>query len=175
MEEQERSRTINLFGALALAVADRLRSTAEDEAGHAAASPAAIVQIGTNPNESIDTLRRIIGLSHSATVRIVERLEADGLIQKKRGEDGRVALLNLTAAGRKVMVKILHSREGLLTNALQGLDNRDWGELTRIIEKIMPQIISSRFESDHVCRLCDQKICPQDRCPAMPPGGFQDG
>lgn len=174
MNKYEQSRTKNLFGALALAVADKLRTSSEYSSGHAAAMPAAIVQIGASPNESIDSLSRLIGLSHSATVRIVERLEAEGLIQKKRGEDGRMALLALTASGRKTMEKILQSREKLLAAAMEDLDEHEWSELTRIIEKIMPRVISSRFDSDFACRLCDQRACPQDRCPAEPACGFPE-
>ena len=173
MQDTERLRTSNLFGALALAVADKLRETVESTSGYIAAAPSAIVQIGTSPNESIDRLRQTLGLSHSAAVRIAERLESDGLIQKTRGEDGRVAMLALTPAGRSVMYDILLNRRSMLSSVLEDLAADDWSALTRIVEKVMPRLVVSRNDSDHVCRLCDEDVCPYDRCPVEPIGGFQ--
>jgi DNA-binding MarR family transcriptional regulator len=173
MQDTERLRTSNLFGALALAVADKLRETVESTSGYIAAAPSAIVQIGTSPNESIDRLRQTLGLSHSAAVRIAERLESDGLVQKTRGEDGRVAMLALTPAGRSVMYDILLNRRSMLSSVLEDLAADDWSALTRIVEKVMPRLVVSRNDSDHVCRLCDEDVCPYDRCPVEPIGGFQ--
>lgn len=173
MEKAERLRTSNLFGALVLAVADKLRQTVESTSGYIAAAPSAIVQIGTNPNESIDRLRQTLDLSHSAAVRIAERLESDGLVQKTRGADGRVAMLALTPAGRSVMYDILLNRQSMLNNALGDLTTDDWAALSRIAEKVMPRLVTCRSDSDHVCRLCDEDVCPYDRCPVEPVGGFQ--
>lgn len=173
MESAERLRTSNLFGALAMAVADQLRETVESTSGYTAAAPSAIVQIGANPNESIDRLRQTLGLSHSAAVRIAERLESDGLVQKTRGADGRVAMLALTPAGRAVMYDILLNRRSMLNAALKDLEVDEWAALSRIAEKVMPRLVASRNDSDHVCRLCDEDVCPYDRCPVEPLGGFQ--
>ena len=173
MENPERLRTSNLFGALALAVADKLRDTIESKSGYIAGAPAAIVQIGSNPIESIDRLATTLNLSHSAAVRIAERLESDGLIQKARGADGRVVRLALTPAGRAAMYDILLTRRSLLDGALEDLAADEWEVLTRIAEKVMPRLVASRHESDHVCRLCDEDVCPYDRCPVEPLGGFQ--
>jgi MarR family transcriptional regulator, negative regulator of the multidrug operon emrRAB len=173
MENADRLRTSNIFGALALAVADKLRETVESTSGYIAAAPSAIVQIGANPNESIDKLRQTLELSHSAAVRIAERLESDGLIRKSRGSDGRVAMLTLTPAGRSVMYDILLDRQTLLNGILADLAADDWAALGRIAEKVMPRLVATRHESDHVCRLCDEDVCPYDRCPVEPAGGFQ--
>jgi MarR family transcriptional regulator, negative regulator of the multidrug operon emrRAB len=173
MENAERLRLSNIFGALALAVADKLRDAVESTSGYIAATPSAIVQIGTNPNESIDRLRQTLELSHSAAVRIAERLESDGLVRKTRGADGRVALLALTPAGRSIMYDILLDRRSALNTILEDLAADDWAALGRIADKVMPRLVASRDDSDHVCRLCDEDVCPYDRCPVEPMGGFQ--
>jgi MarR family transcriptional regulator, negative regulator of the multidrug operon emrRAB len=173
MENAERLRTSNIFGALALAVADKLRETVESTSGYIAAAPSAIVHIGANPNESIDKLRQTLELSHSAAVRIAERLESDGLVKKSRGSDGRVAMLTLTPAGRSVMYDILLDRRSMLNGILDDLAADEWAALSRIAEKVMPRLVASRKDSDHVCRLCDEDVCPYDRCPVEPAGGFQ--
>jgi DNA-binding MarR family transcriptional regulator len=173
MEAAERLRISNIFGAVALAVADKLRRTVESTSGYVAATPSAIVQIGTNPNESIDRLRQTLEVSHSAAVRITERLESDGLIKKTRGLDGRVAMLALTPAGRSVMYDILLDRRSMLNGILEDLEADDWAALGRIAGKVMPRLVASREDTDHVCRLCDEDVCPYDRCPVEPVGGFQ--
>jgi MarR family transcriptional regulator, negative regulator of the multidrug operon emrRAB len=173
MEHADHLRISNIFGALALAVADKLRETVESTSGYIAAAPSAIVQIGANPNESIDRLRQTLELSHSAAVRITERLESDGLVKKSRGADGRVAMLALTPAGRSVMYDILLNRRSMLSGILEDLAADEWEALSRIADKVMPRLVSSKNDSDHACRLCDEDVCPYAQCPVEPIGGFQ--
>lgn len=165
-DNREHLRTVNLVGALAVAFSDRIRSATEEAMGQGAAAPAAIVQIGTNAGESIDALSRTLALSHSATVRIVERLQSDGLVKKIRGTDARVSELTLTAAGRRAMADVLAGRQDVISGALSSLTRTDWSDLTRLVEKILPNLVDSRAESDYACRLCDESSCPQSRCPA---------
>jgi hypothetical protein len=56
-------RSTNLLGALAVALGDELTTATEGVAGHAAASPAAIVTVGGEPGQTIETLRRPFQLS----------------------------------------------------------------------------------------------------------------
>ena len=48
---------------------------------------------------SIDMLRRTVDLSHSATVRLVDRLSDAGYVVRRGAEDGRVSSVHLTARG----------------------------------------------------------------------------
>ena len=67
----------NVLGAFGLALADRLAAAAEP-AGGVSAAEALVALAGTAAGGSIDALARIVGLSHSGTVRLVDRLERDG-------------------------------------------------------------------------------------------------
>jgi hypothetical protein len=79
----------NLLGALSLAVMDRIEQGAREVVGRGGETPAALVVIGYGQGMTNDTLRRILGLSHSGTVRLVDRLVSDQLVERRPGKDGR--------------------------------------------------------------------------------------
>ncbi|UEX77642.1 MarR family winged helix-turn-helix transcriptional regulator [Sediminicurvatus halobius] len=158
-------RTANLLGALALALADSMSQEAETRAAHGAAAPAAIVSVGVAPGCSIDALARTIGLSHSATVRIVDRLAADGLVERRGGADRRAVGLHLTRRGVARRRAILKGRAEILTRALGPLSEEDRAALTAHLETILGAFTRDRRHADHICRLCDEDVCPHERCP----------
>ena len=85
-------RTANLLGALALTVADRI-ATGSDAA-------ALITLRNYAEGEPLDLLRRALALSHPGVVRLADRLERRGLVERYRSErDGRAVALRLTRAG----------------------------------------------------------------------------
>src|SRR5207302_8382662 len=88
------ARTANLLGTHALAVADRLRAATEDAAGLGGAAPAAIVSLHAFAGgRTVDFLRRVLELTPSGAVRLIDRLAAEGLVQRVRGErDAREVL-----------------------------------------------------------------------------------
>src|SRR4051794_20070368 len=99
----------NLLGALSLAVMDRIERGARDVIGHAGETPAALIVIGYGAITN-DKLRRILGLSHSGTVRLVDRLVSDRLVERRPGKDGREVALHLTAKGAATRNDLMTSR-----------------------------------------------------------------
>src|SRR5689334_16992466 len=91
------ARTGNLLGALALALSDAMTEVTEQCAHHGAAGPGALVSIANYPAISIERLRRVLHLSHSGTVRLIDRLVADDLVARSPGADQRSVSLQLTA------------------------------------------------------------------------------
>ena len=158
-------RTANLLGALALALTDAMRAETEARAAHAAAAPAALVTIGHAPGESIDTLARILGLSHSATVRLVDRLVSDGLVERRSGADGRTTAIHATPLGLARRAAILGGRHTVLASVLEILSGDERAALTSIIEKLLSGLTTDRQQADHICRLCDEPVCPAETCP----------
>ena len=158
-------RTANLLGALALALTDSLNHEVEARADHGAAAPAALVSIGIAPGQSIDALARTLGLSHSATVRLVGRLVADGLVDRRDGPDGRTSALHLTRRGRTRRRAILDGRRTVLMDALDALSADERAALTGLMEKLLGTLTRDRQHADHICRLCDEHACPGQACP----------
>lgn len=159
------ARTANLLGALALALGDELRRATETAAAHGASAPAALVVIGTYPGRTIDALRPALGLSHSGTVRLVDRLEADGLVVRGDGPDARSVSLQLTPAGRAAMRTLLAERRRALDEPLAALTATERRQLDRLTAKLLTAMTHSPEQADQYCRLCDEAVCPTARCP----------
>ncbi len=82
----EPAREANLLGTLSLAVSERVDEAVEDAAGHGGAAPAALSALATYlDGSSIDALRRALGLTHSAAVRLADRLSEAGLVKRAPG------------------------------------------------------------------------------------------
>ena len=68
-----------------VALGDRMRDAAEEAAGMRGAFPAALVSLHEwAGGRTIDTLAGGLRLSHSRTVRVIDRLEAAGLAARER-------------------------------------------------------------------------------------------
>jgi DNA-binding MarR family transcriptional regulator len=151
------SRVGNLLGALAIAVVDDLRVTTSD---------AAVVQLADHPGITISDLGRRTALTHSAAVRMVEQLEARGLVARGRSEvDRRAVVLTLTSAGQEQAAKILAARSQVLTTALESLNHDDRAQLERLLEAVLDAVTRSADRATLICRFCDLQACPQRRCP----------
>ncbi|TQV78063.1 MarR family transcriptional regulator [Exilibacterium tricleocarpae] len=160
-----KDRTANLLGALALGLTDALNRETEMRAEHGATAPAALVTVGFHPGESIDGLSRTLGLSHSATVRLVDRLTKDGLFERRGGADGRTSALYLTRRGQARRRAILQGRRRLLTEVVGPLSDDERAALTGLMERLLNALTRDRQHADHICRLCDERICPSETCP----------
>lgn len=78
-------RTATLLGARLLAVSDCIQA---DPVGGQSAG-AALVALASHPGGSVEALQRTLGLTHSDTVRLLDRLEAAGPVE---GWRARVAM-----------------------------------------------------------------------------------
>ncbi len=159
----EARRTGNLLGAAALAISGAVEASFATSRSEAA--NAALVIMLQWPPRSIGHLAGVLRRSHSATVRLIEELEAQQLVEKCAGADRRAVVARLTAAGRREARRILAARSGLLDDMVAGLDAQERHELTRLLEKVLPMLTADRNACDHICRLCELSACPQERCP----------
>jgi MarR family transcriptional regulator, negative regulator of the multidrug operon emrRAB len=150
---------LNAFGALSLAVADRVQEEMATVAGHGASGPAALVALdGEAGGRSIDALRQILGITHSGTVRLVDRLTGAGLVERRIGSDARTVALHLTPQGRRLAGRVLAAREAALEQVLAPLSTAQ----RRQIEPLFAAMVDA-LEDGRICRMCDAGRC-QD-CP----------
>lgn len=159
------TRTLNLLGALALALSDDIHTATATRLGHGAAAPAALVLVGNNPGHSIEFLSHALFLSHSGTVRLVDRLVQAGLLERRAGSDGRSVALHLTASGEAAVHAMLQAREQVLAAALAGFSDVQQAQLTVLLEQALSNLARSPQHADHICRLCDEAACPLAGCP----------
>jgi MarR family transcriptional repressor of emrRAB len=153
---------------VSLAVIDRVREAVEQGAGQGGSAPAALVSLAVYLDGSpIDALRGPLGLTHSATVRVVDRLVSEGLARRSEGPDRRSVAVTLTPAGRSAAADAGRAREEALQEALAGLDPAERAELTRLHEKVLATLTDGRAGAGRICRLCDAHACGHEvgRCP----------
>lgn len=159
------SRTANLLGALGIVLADALADAGGDS------EAAALVAIGgPSAGASIEALSAVVGLSHSGTVRLVDRLEADGLLERRRGADQRSAALLLTPAGRRAARHTLRNRDANLQFIVSLLTEDQQDALIDVAERVLGDLGARPDAERRICRLCDVDACGRSRgeCPVMP-------
>jgi DNA-binding MarR family transcriptional regulator len=156
---QAADRDANLLGTLATAVAGRFDTSSE-----AAALVALHVYLGGSP---IEALRRVLGLSHPATVRLVDRLQDRGLLRRAPGDDGRTVALTLTPAGRTRARDLQARRTAAVAEVLDVLDGAERAALGGLLEALLGGLVAGRADARRLCRLCDADACGHHdgRCP----------
>lgn len=152
-------RLANLLGVTALAAVDRLRPPVDEEAGHGGGAAGALVHLHAWPGESVEGLRRVLGISQPATVRTVNRLVADGLLERRPGRDRRTASLVPTAAGRAAAERVIDARAAALKDFLAPLDENERAQLEPLLERLTASLAEDRRGAVRVCRLCDRGAC----------------
>ena len=164
----EPGRDANLLGALSLTVSDRLRAAAEAGAGQGGSAPAALISLaGYLDGRPIDALRNPLGLTHSAAVRVVDRLVDARLARRAPGGDRRSVAVELTPAGRRAAARGLTARAGVLEGALSALTATEREQLALLHEKLLMALTEGRASAGNICRLCDAEACGHERgrCP----------
>jgi MarR family transcriptional repressor of emrRAB len=173
-----RQHASNALGALSLVVADRMNASAEAVAALGPSAPAALAALHEFlDGGSITQLSSVLGLTHSGTVRLVDRLGAEGLVERIGMQDGRAVSVVLTRSGRRLALRIRQARETTLTSALSALTSDEVDNLAAALDTMLTTVTLARAEerSAHshdrqqpwLCRLCDFAACgrSEGNCP----------
>ena len=87
---QASARDANLLGSVGLAVSDRIRAAAEDELGLGGSAPSAVVALSSYlADQPLEVIGSAFEITPSAVVRLIDRLEAEGLVKRMPGPDKR--------------------------------------------------------------------------------------
>src|SRR6266508_1510348 len=92
----------NRAAAWALALGDAVAATAAD---------AALATLSYYPGIRIGRLANAVRLTHSGAVRLLDRLEGEGLVERRTGKDARTAAVFLTDRSRTAAERFLQRRE----------------------------------------------------------------
>jgi DNA-binding MarR family transcriptional regulator len=95
-------------------------------------------------------LAALSGITPSAMTRVLEKLEARGLVERVRGgrDDGRAAMVRITAAGRrtrKLLDELMRDRTRTIMGAIPV------GERTEVLRAL--QLLNSAIETAGCCAL----------------------
>jgi DNA-binding MarR family transcriptional regulator len=165
----EAGETANVLGALALVVTDRTADAVAAAAGQNASAAAALSALHHFLDRpTVDQLRKVLGLTHSGAVRLVDRLAAAGLVERGAGADGRTRSVALTEAGRAAAVRVTEARGSLLAGALDGLSPAETATLHALLSRVMAAMVEAKDGGAWICRLCDLGACgrAEGHCPA---------
>ncbi len=165
MANADLRQTANLLGALSLALTDRMSVAVGDATGFGGGAAAALVTIDAEPGNPIGFIAEVTGLTHSGTVRLIDKLEDDGLVVRRTGSDARTAALHVTAAGRRRVRAILKARQAALTDALAGLTTGQVSALASLLRPLLAHQMVEPMDEHVICRLCDTDVCYPVGCP----------
>jgi DNA-binding MarR family transcriptional regulator len=158
-------RGANLLGSLSLALSDRISdaisAAAEqsDRPGSETAAEALSALHHFLDGPSIDRLRTVLGLTSSGTVRLVDRLESAGYVERARGEDGRTTAVRLTGEGERVARRVSDAREAVLVDALAALSAEQREALEALTGTILVGLMRGPGATRWNCRLCNTGVC----------------
>jgi DNA-binding MarR family transcriptional regulator len=158
----------NLLGALGLSVTDRTFDAAAVEPGLPvtdAVALSALHQFLDRP--TIDLLRRVLGLTSSGAVRLVNRLEKAGLVERGEAEDARATSVVLTAEGRRLAKRVSAARTAVLEAALSGLSVSELRAFDALVSRVLVGLMRGPGATRWMCRFCDMEACGwrESRCP----------
>jgi DNA-binding MarR family transcriptional regulator len=153
-------RPANVFGALALVIADQIADATAAAAGRADSAPAALAALlHFLDRPTVDLLRQVLGLSSSGTVRLVDRLAESGYVERAEGTDRRSTAIMLTDAGRVAAERVCRARAGVLAGAIAALSPAEQAELDRLAGKMLVGMMRGPGAVRWICRLCDTGVC----------------
>src|SRR3954451_21599499 len=97
---QPAARSANLLGTVGLAVSDRIRAAGEDELRLGGSAPSAIRALITYlADRALAEIAAAFGITAAGVVRLVDRLEQEGLAERRPGPGRRRVSVRLTAKG----------------------------------------------------------------------------
>jgi len=160
-----RLRTANLLAALATDISERVEEQLKTHPNQTDTAVAALNVMSFWEGITNSELSRALKLSHTATVRLVDKLELQGLVEARSGRDLRATHLYLTAAGMKAVQPALTARCVAVEEYLSSLTSAEEKQLATLLEKIIRPRAIDDVAIVHLCRLCDFTSCRPDKCP----------
>ena len=152
----------NVIAAWALAVHDALDRAAQ-EAGSGARELAALTLVAEHSGCSVDWLSRRVGLTQSGTVRLVDRLVEQGMLERG-ASSGRVVPLRTTQLAEARLATWRVVRDEVVSQATAGLSGAERERLAASIASALEAGQRSRPQADATCRTCTWAACGRD-CP----------
>ena len=108
-------------------------------------------------------------LSHPGSVRLVDRLVADGLVERRAGKDRRSVALFLTNEGAALREELLAGRLKAVRPFVEVLEDTQKSALRDTLSAMLKALDPSDEDRQSLCRLCDNRVCTHCPIPAQFP------
>ncbi len=145
----------NKLAAISLAVTDAMLARTEDLAPTAVA---ALITIRDREPLSIGEIATVVGLTHSAAVRLVDRLEKDWLVRRQR-RVGREVMVEITSRGKRRAQQLQDTRMEAVAAFLTGLAPDERAVLDGLVNRMIAKLASGELVVDQFCRMCRRGSC----------------
>lgn len=156
--------TLNLLGAFAVGCVD-LQDAAMGQLGLPPAELAALLAVHARPGSTIGDLAHATGLTHSGAVRVIDRLDRAGWVERQSGPDRRTVAVRCTGQGRRRAKRALSLRRTMLQDATKDFSRSDDAAFRRLAQKFLSCLPRERPDAWRICRWCDHGVCCGADCP----------
>ncbi|SON54129.1 MarR family protein [Hartmannibacter diazotrophicus] len=145
----------NKLAALAQAIVDAADDATEDLSPSAAA---ALMSLKARGPQSVGTVAQLVGLTHSAAVRLVDRLEKDWLVRRQR-RGGREVMVELTSRGKRRASTLQEKRIIAAEGFVKDLNPSEIGALDLLLHRLLDAVVEDGGDIGRLCRMCDTGTC----------------
>lgn len=156
---------MNLLGALAVGVQDRLAAAMVEAADIDETAVTALLVVRARASQSITDVATALRLTHSGAVRVIDRCVTRGLVVRAEGRDRRSRGLVLSSDGEAVATRALAARRYALEELLDAIPASDRRSLARALERVLAHLPVSRGDAWRICRTCEHDVCRGPKCP----------
>jgi DNA-binding MarR family transcriptional regulator len=112
-----------------------------------------LLEIESKQKESLTELAGTLGLDKSTVSRTVDGLVNIGLVDRTvPAENRRMALLQLTNAGKNICQTINNSNDSYFENSLSVLNEKEILELIRLLDKFINRMVELRTQDEGCCK-----------------------
>ncbi|QDX28280.1 MarR family transcriptional regulator [Sphingomonas suaedae] len=145
-------------------ISDDIHRSTQSQAREAGPIASALALLAHEPGLSIRTLAAGVSLSHAGAVRLVDRLVAEGLVERRaHSSDGRTRSLYLTRSGAAASVEVLAARDRVIADGLSVLSDAELELLGALSQKVVRARLLGLEHAYQICRLCCEAACIE--CP----------
>ncbi len=162
----DRLNALNQAAAFALSVNDEVDAALSTRFDRSRSEIETLVSVRHCQTFTVGWLGEVLQLTHSAAVRITDRLERDGLVRRTPQANRRFVGLVLTPAGIEVADDILRARRDVLDHVFQGVDDKALDQAMPVFRRILGRNSGGRLSSYRRCRICDEAACGET-CPVQ--------
>lgn len=151
----------NWVGSLASAIDAQVAQGAGE---HGGTVMGALLTCSYFPDMTVGELAGVLGLTGSGAVRLVDRLERDGLVARQ-ARQGRLVTVRLTARGRRLAAGLQRRRLAVIDGLLSPLTQQERTELAGMLGKVLHDAGLPAAQARRACRFCDHQRCDGEACP----------
>ncbi len=126
------------------ALKDKIDNSLTQVTGLSPSACSAIIQIGYEPHLPIERLRKLLELQHSSVVRLIDRLESQGIVQREKGRirDLRQVSLSLSFIGEEYFTKIIETRRQILDGITSDFSDDEKQTLSQFMMRLTLPVLN---------------------------------